>query len=87
MIQELLDMLDEAIQDLDEGGFETEAEQLYAITYDTEWPSEQEMIDEIGREINRIQARRGGDIPQPILTRMARCMEIVRRLRPDTLTE
>lgn len=87
MIQELLDMLDEAIQDLDEGGFESEAEQLYSIAYDTQWSSEQEMVEEIGREIMRIQARREGDIPQPILTRMARCIEIVRRMRPDMSME
>jgi hypothetical protein len=87
MIQELLDVLDETIQDLDEGGFGDEAEQLYEVAYDTEWASEQEMVEEIGRGIMRIQARRDGEIPQPILTRMVRCLEIVRRMRPDMSME
>jgi hypothetical protein len=87
MTQELMDLLDETIQDLDEGGLNDIAEQLYEIAYDTEWSSEQEMVDEIGREIMRIQARRADEIPAPITKRMARCMEIIQRLRPDMLME
>jgi hypothetical protein len=87
MNQELMDVLDETIQDLDEGGFEDLAEQLYSIAYDTEGQSEQEMVEEIARGIMRIQARQGDDIPGPISARMARCLEIVRRIRPDMLLE
>jgi len=87
MTQQLMDLLDETIQDLDEGGFDDIAEDLYAIAYDTEWQSESEMVEEIGRGIMRIQARRGDEIPQPITARMAQCMEIVRRIRPDMLME
>jgi hypothetical protein len=87
MNHELMDMLDETIQDLDEAGLEDIAEQLYAIAYDTEWPSEQELVEEIGREILRVQARRGEEIPKEISNRMARCLEIVRRMRPDMLME
>jgi hypothetical protein len=87
MIQELLDMLDETIQDLDEGGFSDEAEELYGVAYDTEWASEHEMVEEIGRGLLRVQARRNGDLPEPVLMRMARCLEMVRRINPDMSME
>lgn len=83
MNQELMDLLDETIQDLDEGGFSDEADDLYSIAYDTEWPSEGDMMEEIARGLMRIQARREGEVPQPIVNRMVRCMEIIRRIRPD----
>lgn len=87
MIQELIDMLDEAIQDLDEAGFPDDAESLYEIAYDAEWPSEQEMVAEIGKGILRLLARRDDEIPQAVTRQLARCLELVRRVRPDVSLE
>lgn len=87
MIQELLDMLDETLQDLDEAGFPDEAEQLYRVAYDTEWESERDMVGEIGMSILRLQSHQEGELPQTVVARLARCMELIRRVRPDVSLE
>lgn len=88
MAHELLDVLDEAIQDLDEAGFMDQAETLYQLAYETTWASDGLMLKEVGVEIMRIESRLGGELPQSATSSLTRCMEVIRRAYPNlSLTE
>jgi len=88
MSLELLDLLDETIQDLDETGFEEQAETLYAIGYESTHASDTHLLREIGLELMRIQSRLEGELPASVTTGMTRCMEVIRRAHPNlSLTE
>lgn len=87
MSRELLDLLDETIQDLDEAGFEEQAETLYSLGYESTWASEGHMERALGLELMRMQSRIESELPPNIVAGMARCMQIIRRAYPNLSLE
>jgi hypothetical protein len=87
MHNDLVDMVDEIIQDLDEAGFADDAEELYAVAYESDWPSTSDFVREVGLTILRVQSHRDGELPQTVTSSMLKCLGVVRQTHPNLTLE
>jgi hypothetical protein len=82
-MNELMDQLDEAMQDLSEAGFDDAAEMLYDSVYEQDQESVARIATNVGEAILSIHNRYEGDLPENVTRRLVHCMELARRFAPD----